>query len=119
MKRMVMFAAIAAMLAAGAAVAEERFGVAVYPGAKYDTATSKSLKETMGFNGECFQTDDPVAKVMEFYRAKGLQLLGDATKEGALFRKGKVDVTIQNPWMNMKTGAMMKNTLISIVQRGE
>jgi hypothetical protein len=28
-----------------------------------------------------------------------------------------VDVTVQNPWMNMKTGAMMKDTLISIVKQ--
>jgi hypothetical protein len=116
---MAMIVAAAAMLAAGAVFSEERFGVTVYPGATYDAATSKSLKETMGFNGECFQTNDSVAKVVAFYRGKGLQLLGDATGEGALFRKGKVDVTIQNPWMNMKTGAMMKNTLISIVQQGE
>ena len=91
----------------------------VYPGAKYDAATSKSLKDAMGFNGECFQTNDPVAKVAEFYRAKGLQPFGGVTKEAAMFQKGKVDVTIQNPWMDMQTGAMKKSTLISIVKQEE
>ena len=98
--------------------AEERFGVAVYPGAKYDEATSKSLKESMQLTAACFRTNDSVDKVAAFYKKqKGLSLLGDATKEGALFRSPSgVDVTIQSPWMNMKTGGMMKDTLISIVK---
>jgi len=44
--------------------------------------------------------------------------VGEVTGEGALFKKGKINVTLQSPWMNMKTGAMMKDTLISIVQNG-
>jgi len=28
-------------------------------------------------------------------------------------------VTIQSPWMNMSTGAMMKDTLVSIVRQPE
>ena len=101
------------------ASAEERFGVAVHPGAKYDDGTSKALKDAMHVEAACFRTGDSVAKVVEFYKKQGLNLLGPATNEGAMFRSGKVDVTIQNPWMNMKTGAMMKDTLVSIVRQPE
>jgi hypothetical protein len=37
-------------------------------------------------------------------------------KENAMFKKGNVDITIQNPWMDMKSGKMMKDTLITIVK---
>jgi len=34
-----------------------------------------------------------------------------------MFKKGDdVDVTLQNPWQNMQTGKMEKETLISIVK---
>jgi hypothetical protein len=119
MKRISRAMIVVLVVLAGTAVAEDRFGVTVYPGAAYDAATSKSVKETLGFNGECFQTGDPVAKVVAFYRGKGLAPFGEATAEAAMFRSRNVDVTVQNPWMNMQTGKMMKNTLISIVQHGE
>lgn len=37
-------------------------------------------------------------------------------EEGAMFKKGDIDITIQNPWIDMKTGNIMKVTLISIVK---
>jgi hypothetical protein len=118
MKRIVAFLAVALLAVMSAAGAEERYGVTVYPGAKYDEATSRAIKDGMGMEAACFRTNDSVAKVVDFYRQqKTLKLLGDATKEGALFRSKTVDVTVQNPWMNMKTGAMMKDTLISIVKQ--
>ena len=116
MKRAGWIFAVFLVLTASLASAEENFGVPVYPGAKYDETTSKALKESMGFNGACYRTTDPIAKVAEFYRKLGLESIGEVTKEGALFTKGKINVTMQSPWMNMKTGAMMKDTLISIVQ---
>ena len=118
MKKMLVIIAILVVSGIHAASAEERFGVQVYPGAKYDEATSRSLKESMSIEAACFRTNDSVAKVVEFYKKQqSLSLLGEATKEGALFRSKTVDVTVQNPWMNMKTGAMMKDTLISIVKQ--
>jgi hypothetical protein len=36
-----------------------------------------------------------------------------------MFRKGNVDVTVQSPWMDTKTGKMEKDTLISIVKNKE
>jgi hypothetical protein len=117
MKKMLVVAAMLLLSGISVAGAEERFGVAVYPGAKYDEATSRSLKEGMNMEAACFRTNDSVAKVVDFYRKqKALTLLGDPTKEGALFRAKTVDVTVQNPWMNMKTGAMMSDTLITIVK---
>ena len=107
-----------------AALAEERFGIQVYPGASYDAANSKKKQESMAIDGlevakiADFTTNDSVAKVVTFYKTQpGLKLMGNATNEGAMFRKDKTDVTIQNPWMDMTTGKMMANTLISIVQQ--
>ena len=95
---------------------QDVFGVPVYPGAKLDETTTKFLTEDMGMEAKAFRTADPVAKVAAFYKAKGLTeiMVGD---EGAMYKKGDtVDVTIQNPWQNMKTGGMEKDTLISIVK---
>jgi hypothetical protein len=97
--------------------AEEKHGVAVYPGAKYDAATSGALRESMGFDAACYRTGDEVGKVMAFYQKQpGLELVGK-TAEGGMLRKGAVDVTVQRPWMDMKTGAMNKDTLVSIVKQ--
>lgn len=109
-------ATLALLATLGAAQAEEKLGVTVYPGAKHDAATSKAVKEMVGGEAACFTTADPIAKVAAFYKAQGLKAIGEAGKESAMFRKGGVDVTIQSPWMDMKTGAMMKTTLVSIVK---
>ncbi|MCL5024782.1 MAG: hypothetical protein M1497_15725 [Nitrospirae bacterium] len=56
----------------------------------------------------------------EFYKKQSdLKYMGG--DEGTpMFRKGTVDVTVQSPWMDTKTGKMMKDALISIVkQKGE
>jgi len=34
-----------------------------------------------------------------------------------MFKKGQIIVTIQNPWMDRKTGKTIKDTLISIVKQ--
>jgi hypothetical protein len=92
------------------------FGVPVYPGAKLDEATTKFLAENMSMEAKAFRTADPVAKVAAFYKAKGLTEIMVA-EEGAMYKKGDtVDVTIQNPWQNMQTGSLEKDTLISIVK---
>lgn len=110
-------ACLACLAAVGTASAEERMGVTIYPGARHDAETSKAVKEMTQGEAACFTTADPVAKVAAFYRQQGLKPIGEATNEGAMFRKGAVDVTIQSPWMNMKTGTMMKGTLVSIVKQ--
>jgi hypothetical protein len=119
MKRMkwlaVLFIAFALTLAAGQEI-KEVFGVPVYPGAKLDEATTKFLTEGMAVNGMAFRSPDSVAKVAEFYKTQGLKEIM-VSQEGAMFKKGDVvDITLQNPWQNMQTGKMEKDTLISIVK---
>ena len=105
---------VAGIITAGA---EEKFGVKVYDGAKYDASTSKTLSESMSINAACYRTNDSVAKVVAFYKKQtGLESMGE-NKEGAMFKKGNIDITIQNPWMDMKSGKMNKDTLISIVKQ--
>ena len=99
-------------------LAEEKFGVPVYPGAKFDSGVTDFLKQ-MSPDATAYRTNDSVPKVVEFYKKQpGLKYMaGD--KENAMFRKGNVDVTAQNPWMDTKTGKMMNDTLISIVRHKE
>jgi hypothetical protein len=105
-----------ALLWAAQASAESQFGVTVYPGAKADQGVTRDLKEKLGANGFAYRTTDGVAKVAEFYRKQpSLKELG-GDKESAAFSSGPVMVTVQSPWMDMATGKMVKDTLISIVK---
>jgi hypothetical protein len=120
MKRTFGFMVAIYLLCTCSVSADESFGVPVYPGAKFDAQATKVLKETIRINGFCYRTDDSVQKVAEFYKHQGLELSGDITKEGALYQtKTGVNVSIQNPWMDMNTGKMIKDTLISIVKLKE
>lgn len=105
-----------ALLWCATASAESQFGVTVYPGAKADAAVTRDLKEKLGANGFAYRTTDGVAKVAEFYRKQPPLKVMAVDKESAAFINGPVMVTIQNPWMDMATGKMMKDTLISIVR---
>lgn len=116
-KTVIVIAAAAIALAAAALVAEEKFGVKVYEGAKADKEMSAAVSEAFSMEAFCYRTADGLEKVTAFYKKEpGLEFMGDS-KEGAMFRKGNVDVTIQAPWMNMRTGRLMKDTLITIVRR--
>jgi ABC-type glycerol-3-phosphate transport system substrate-binding protein len=116
MKHGVMMVLAVAALAA-ALVAEEKFGVKVYEGAKADKETTAAVSEAFSMEAFCYRTADGLEKVVAFYKKEpGLEFVGES-KEGAMFRKGNVDVTIQTPWMNMKTGQLMKDVLITIVRR--
>jgi hypothetical protein len=113
--RIIAIIAVIMIAVSGFASAEEKFGVKVYDGAKHDAATSQFLKEAMSLEASCYRTNDAVSKVVDFYKKQpGLKLIGESN-EGAMFRKAGIDITIQTPWMDMKTGMMMKDTLISIV----
>ena len=102
-------------LCAGVAAAESQFGVEVYPNAKADAEVAKQLKEAMKIDGKTYRTSDPVAKVAEFYRKQKLEEAPGTSNTGAMFMKKGTNVTIQNPWMDMKSGKMNNDTLISIV----
>jgi hypothetical protein len=120
MKRLIVFTVMlmAALVLSVRAGAEERFGVAVYPGAKYDEATSKYMSESMQLTIACFRTTDGLSKVSAFYRKQeGFSIRGDVMKENALFHSDNADVTIQSPWLNVLSGRMMSDTLISIVKK--
>jgi hypothetical protein len=108
---------LAIMISIG--TAEEKYGIIVYTGAKYDSGASDFLKQ-ISPKSAAYRTGDSVGKVVDFYKKQaGFKLVGDPAKEGAMFRKGNMDVTIQSPYMDTKTGNMMKGTLISIVTRPE
>jgi hypothetical protein len=110
----VLFIAFFAVLA-GTAAAEELFGLQVYPGAKYDPDTSKFLSEILKVNGTAYRTSDPIVKVIDFYKSRKDLKVVHADDTSAMFEKNKVQLTVQSPWKNMKTGESMKDTLISIV----
>lgn len=116
--------------------AAESFGVQVYPGASPDPETTKVLKESI-IKAECasYRTNDSVGKVASFYEKQpGMTPMGQITKEGGMFQRCKKaeynpifkqkmgvgcdrDVTIQSPWRDMKSGKMMNDTLITIVEK--
>ena len=115
-------AAFLAMLCVSAAFAEDRLGVAVYPGAKYDLARTKLLRDSLSVQGAAYRTSDDMAKVTAYYRKQGLLFLKiGASNKVARFKKVNtdVDVVIQNPWKDAQTGATMTDTLILIYQKAE
>jgi hypothetical protein len=111
------------MLCISSAAAEEQLGVAVYPGAEFDQARTKLLKTSLTVEGAAYRTNDDIASVIEFYRKQGLLFLkvGSPSKESARFKKTDVDVdvVVQNPRKNPKTGAAMADTLILIFKKKE
>ncbi|HXY53710.1 MAG TPA: hypothetical protein VEM40_03450 [Nitrospirota bacterium] len=116
-------AAFVFMLFISSAAAEERLGVAVYPGAKFDQAQTKLLQASLSVEGAAYRTNDDIARVIEFYRKQGLLFLkaGSRSKESARFKKTDtgVDVVVQNPSKNSNIGAEMKGTLILIFKKEE
>ena len=123
MLKKISVAAFMFMLCISSAAAEEQLGVAVYPGAKFDQARTKLLKASLSVEGAAYRTNDDIAKVIEFYRKRGLLFLkaGSPSKESARFKKTDTDVeiVIQNPWRDPKTGAAVTGTLILIFKKEE
>ena len=109
---------VLAIFAAGliTAGAEEKYGVKVYDGAKYDAETSQFLITAMKVDGACYRTDATPAQVNEFYKKQPGTSEIHTNAKGGMFKKGNINITVQSPWMNMKTGQQMKDTLISIVK---
>ncbi len=98
------------------AAAEEKYGVTVYDGAKYDAGTSQFLASAMKVDAACYRTSATAAQVNEFYRKQTATTEVHTSAKGGMFKKGNVTITVQNPWMDMKTHQEMKDTLISIVK---
>ena len=113
MKKVIVAALAAGFI--GSAAAAQHFGVEVYPAAKPAPEVSKALKESMKLDVGTFTTSDSVEKVTAFYKGqKGLTEQPGTSKEGAMFMGKGAMVTIQNPWLDMKTGQKQTSTLVSI-----
>jgi len=118
MRALLLTASMLAILVAAAARGEDRFGMPVYPGATYDAATTDFLVNSFHMKAACFRTKDPIAKVLEFYKSqKQVVSVSMPDKENGLaqFPHGN-HVALQSPWRNMSSGAMMSDTLITIVE---
>jgi hypothetical protein len=117
------FATFIFMLCISSVAAEEKLGVAVYPGAKLDQARTRLLKSSLSVEGAAYRTNDDIAKVTEYYRKQGLLFLkvGSPSKESARFIKTdtNVEVVVQNPWKDPNTGAAIRDTLILIFKKEE
>jgi hypothetical protein len=97
------------------ATAEDKWGVKVYDGAKYDAETSAVVAQ-MGGEAACYRSSDALAKVVAFYsKLPGITVIHTGDK-GAMFKLNGISITLQSPWLNMKTGAHNSDTLISIVK---
>ena len=97
------------------ALAADKFGVPVYDAAKFDAEVSAQVTR-MGGQAACYRSADALAKVIEFYsKQPGISVIHTSGK-GAMFKFKGVTITLQSPWMDMKTGARNTDTLISIVK---
>ena len=112
----------------------QKAGIPVYPGATADAGTSDFVRNQLGMTATAFRTSDDLAKVIAFYgKQPGIKAMAEPNKEGAAYSAGCKDVynsvmkknmatcpyqvTVQSPWMDMKTGKMVKDTLITIVHQ--
>lgn len=92
------------------------------------------LRDSMQLTAAAFRTNDGAAKVAAFYeKQNGMRKMPGATAEQALFSAGckaefnpylkkeshqcGYQVTVQNPWMDMKSGKLVRDTLITIVKQ--
>ncbi len=118
-----MVAAAVFMMCITSAAAEERLGVAVYPGAKYDRDRTNLLRNSLSVQGAAYRTGDTVATVVAFYRKQGLLFLkiGSPSNEHARFKKVDtgVDVVVESLRKDSQTGAKMTGTLIQIFKQEE
>ena len=108
---------IALLAFASTAMADKVAGIDTYPGAKADAAVAKQLKEKMSITGTTYRTSDSVSKVADFYRKLKLEEAPGTNNNGAMFISKGADVSIQNPWMDMDSGKINNDTLISIVPK--
>jgi len=95
--------------------AEDKWGVKVYDGAKYDAETTAFVAQ-MGGEAACYRSAGELSKVLAFYSKLPGSVLIHTGAKGAYFKVNGVNVTVQSPWLNMKTGAHNTDTLISMVK---
>ena len=110
MKKALSIALLAMITGAHAA---SHLGIEVYPGAKEDAAVAKQVKQKLKIDAHTYRTADDVAKVTDFYRKQNLTQK-TSTKKGASFSGTSATVTVQSPWLDLESGQLNKDTLISI-----
>jgi len=97
------------------ALAADKFGVPVYGAAKYDAEVSAQVTKMSG-QAACYRSSDALAKVTDFYsRQPGVNVVHTGVK-GAMFKLKGITITLQSPWLDMKTGTRNTDTLISLVK---
>ena len=117
MKRMVLLAAVLAVMSVEGANAVEKYGVPVYPGAEYDEGTTRYLDDVLYIEGAAYRTPEDPSTVAEFYAKQGLTPVKAKAKAHAVFKKEDVEVTIQGlPRKDMTSGQKMEDTLITITK---
>ena len=95
---------------------EEKFGVKVFDGAKYDAEVSQFFRTAMSMDAACYRTTATAAQVNEFYKKQpGMKEVHTFAGVG-VFQKGEATITVLGPWVNMKSNERMKDTLIEIVK---
>jgi hypothetical protein len=98
------------------AQAEDKFGVKVYDGAKYDADSTAIMAQIYVHGAACYRSSDALQKVIDFYsKLPGVTVVHTSDK-WATFKLNGVTITLQNPWLDMKTGKHNTDTLISIVK---
>jgi len=106
------------LLFAVAAIAEEKFGVPVYPGAEYDEKTSEYLDEVQCLEAAAYRTSESPSTVAEFYAKLGLATIKGKAKAHATFRKDDVEVAVIGPpRKDQVSGKKMNDTLITITKK--
>ncbi len=80
------------------------------------TPTLPYLFTQMVRQAACYRSADSLAKLVYFYsKLPGVAVIHIGDK-GAMFKLNGVSITLQSPWMNVKTGVRNSDTLISIVK---
>jgi len=93
--------------------ADEKLGVPVYAGAKFEPAATEFAVAMVSGDAYCYSTPDGLDKVVSFYKRKGLKFVSGDPKQAKL-TKGKVEVYVQNPWADVKAQKINQTTLTSI-----
>jgi hypothetical protein len=126
MKRIARFSFAVLIAAAAYAVAqtsaEKVAGIPLYPGASNSDVegSEKVLKDSGYPTAVCRHTPDSLEKVVAFYsKEKSLSPLGEPSKDNAGFaNKAGASMSINSPWINMKTLQMTGGTMVCIADRG-
>jgi hypothetical protein len=115
------FSALATGITANAGP-ENVVGIRLYPGASNSNVEgSENVIKSSGYPiAVCRHTTDSLDKVVAFYRNdKQLSPMGEPSKDNAgFFNKAGVSMSINSPWMNMKTFQMTNGTMICIASKG-